>query len=38
VELRLTGTVAAIAEPGTWAMWLAGQAMVSSLMHRRHRL
>ena len=37
VELRLVGTVAAVPEPGTWVMWLAGLAMVGSLMRCRTR-
>ncbi len=37
VELRLIGSVAAIPEPGTWAMWLAGLAALGSLVRRRAR-
>jgi hypothetical protein len=37
VELRLLGTVAAIPEPGTWAMWLAGLAVLGQLLRRRAR-
>ncbi len=38
VELRLVGTVTAVPEPGTWAMWLAGLAMLGSLLRRRTRM
>ena len=37
VELRMVGTVTAVPEPGTWAMWLAGLAMVGSLMRCQTR-
>ena len=37
VELRLIGSVTAVPEPGTWAMWLAGLAMLGDLLRRRAR-
>jgi hypothetical protein len=35
LELRLIGTVTAVPEPGTWAMWLAGLAVLGRLLSRR---
>jgi hypothetical protein len=35
---RITGNVAAIPEPGTWALWLAGLAAVAWVGRRRRRL
>ena len=35
VELRLLGSVTAVPEPGTWAMWLAGLAVLGGLAKRR---
>jgi hypothetical protein len=37
VELRLQGTVTAVPEPGTWALWLAGLAVLGGLARRRAR-
>jgi len=37
VTLNLEGSVVAIPEPGTWALWLAGLALMSQLVRRRVR-
>ena len=35
IQLRLQGSVVAVPEPGTWAMWLAGLVMVGGLARRQ---
>jgi hypothetical protein len=35
IELRLLGEIAPIPEPGTWALWLAGLAVLAGLVRRR---
>jgi hypothetical protein len=37
VQLHLIGSVAAVPEPGTWALWLGGLGVMSTLARRRAR-